>query len=403
MAEALIPLRCGIKNDSWGKKGDSGLAARIWEKTDGNGPINPKKRYSEMWMGTYPSNPSYVLSSGEPLADYLKKNPDALGSSAQSKWGTEIPFLPKILSFTRALSLQIHPDKSLAERLHNSNPSTFSDPNHKPEIAIALTPFELFVGFKPLQDIQTLFQLPPLRHYVHDPTAVFTNTTLHKTCKALLSASPNQISSTLSGLANLPPSSFGQYTCIPELLTRLSTQYPHSDPGVLVAPLLMNYMTLSPGQAISIPPDSIHAYLSGDIVECMARSDNVLNTGFCPCADRSDPSLFVSSLTFTPRTEEQVLLDPIKSPKGVNGKTEEYAPPFNEFNVLSTRLAAWEKEAHTAIDGPSLMVVLEGKGRVEAEGKVVEVKEGDVFFVRCGVGLEFETDIGMLVYRAYAE
>ena len=64
---------------------------------------------------------------------------------------------------------------------------------------------------------------------------------------------------------------------------------------------------------------------------------------------------------------------------------------------------AWEKETHVAIDGPSLMVVLEGQGRVDTEGRTVEVREGDVFFVRCGVALAFETDVGLLVYRAYAE
>jgi mannose-6-phosphate isomerase len=41
----------------------------------------------------------------------------------------------------------------------------------------------------------------------------------------------------------------------------------------------MNFLTLNPGEAIYIPADGIHAYLSGDIIECMARSNNVLNSG----------------------------------------------------------------------------------------------------------------------------
>jgi hypothetical protein len=48
-----------------------------------------------MWIGTYPSNPSYLLSTGEPLAEHLKKNPELIGKSVLSRYGTEIPFLPK--------------------------------------------------------------------------------------------------------------------------------------------------------------------------------------------------------------------------------------------------------------------------------------------------------------------
>jgi mannose-6-phosphate isomerase len=61
----------------------------------------------------------------------------------------------------KALPLQIHPDKDFAGRLHKKGPEKYGDTNHKPEIAVALTTFELFVGFKPLNDIQVLLQLPP--------------------------------------------------------------------------------------------------------------------------------------------------------------------------------------------------------------------------------------------------
>jgi mannose-6-phosphate isomerase len=49
-----------------------------------------------MWMGTYPSNPSYLLSTGEQLGDYLKKNSQFVGKSVLDRWGPEIPFLPKV-------------------------------------------------------------------------------------------------------------------------------------------------------------------------------------------------------------------------------------------------------------------------------------------------------------------
>merc|ERR1711964_744239 len=97
------------------------------------------------------------------------------------------------------------------------------------------------------------------------------------------------------------------------------------------------------GDAIYVPADGIHAYLSGDIVECMARSDNVLNTGFCPRADRDSIELFTAALTFSPRSADE--------------------------------------ETVEALKGPAILIVTGGKGVLKAEGKETEVKEGYVFFV----------------------
>lgn len=47
-------------------------------------------------MGTYPTNPSYVLSTGELLSDYIKKNPQLVGKSVLDRFGPEIPYLPKV-------------------------------------------------------------------------------------------------------------------------------------------------------------------------------------------------------------------------------------------------------------------------------------------------------------------
>jgi len=67
-----------------------------------------------------------------------------------------------------------------------------------------------------------------------------------------------------------------------------------------VALLTMNHLVLEKEEAIYVPADGIHAYSSGDIVECMARSDNVLNTGFCPRANRDSVDMFTAALTFSP-------------------------------------------------------------------------------------------------------
>lgn len=49
-----------------------------------------------MWMGTYPSVPSFVIGTDETLEDYLNKNPNLVGKKIVDKFGGGLPFLPKV-------------------------------------------------------------------------------------------------------------------------------------------------------------------------------------------------------------------------------------------------------------------------------------------------------------------
>lgn len=51
----------------------------------------------------------------------------------------------------RPLSIQAHPDKKLAKKMHKAHPNLYKDDNHKPEMALAYTQFEALCGFIPLQ------------------------------------------------------------------------------------------------------------------------------------------------------------------------------------------------------------------------------------------------------------
>ncbi len=75
----------------------------------------------------------------------------------------------QILSVSKALSVQAHPDKALAEALHARNPSAYPDGNHKPEMAIALTPFTAMVGFRSIAGIaHAVEHCPELRAVIGD-------------------------------------------------------------------------------------------------------------------------------------------------------------------------------------------------------------------------------------------
>lgn len=87
------------------------------------------KPYSELWMGDHVSGQSTVKGSGELLGDFIQKNREG-NIGGQPK----LPFLFKILSIRKALSIQVHPNKAEAEKLHKEHPEIYKDPNHKPEV-----------------------------------------------------------------------------------------------------------------------------------------------------------------------------------------------------------------------------------------------------------------------------
>ena len=119
-------------------------------------------------MGTHVRGPATIRLprelSGSLLSDWLKDNQWALGEEVASRFGGELPFLFKVLSINKALSIQAHPTKSHAEELHRASPELYRDPNHKPELVVALRDFEGLCGFRPYEEIlKFLEEVPELR------------------------------------------------------------------------------------------------------------------------------------------------------------------------------------------------------------------------------------------------
>jgi mannose-6-phosphate isomerase len=81
-------------------------------------------------MGTHVTLPSHQTSSSRPLSEILASDPEKyLSKSIISKYPNaaegHLPFLFKVLSIGKALSIQAHPDKTLAERLHRERPEVY--------------------------------------------------------------------------------------------------------------------------------------------------------------------------------------------------------------------------------------------------------------------------------------
>ena len=108
----------------------------------------------QFWMGTHPNGPSTVLDGENEtlLSDWIYANVDVLGPTVKETFDGKLPFLFKVLSVNKALSIQAHPNKSHATLLHKERPEIYKDPNHKPEMAIGKNcgyrPFYMFLFCK---------------------------------------------------------------------------------------------------------------------------------------------------------------------------------------------------------------------------------------------------------------
>jgi mannose-6-phosphate isomerase len=81
-------------------------------------------------MGTHVTLPSHVQSTSQPLSDLLASDaPRYLSKKIIEKYPNaekgQLPFLFKVLSIGKALSIQAHPDKKLAEKLFAERPEVY--------------------------------------------------------------------------------------------------------------------------------------------------------------------------------------------------------------------------------------------------------------------------------------
>lgn len=165
-------------------------------------------------------------------------------------WWEGSSFLLKMLFVGQPLSLQVHPN------LLQLSTHPFPDPHPKPEIIIATTTFEALCGFL---DTPLTIGILPLYPY---PTlqSVFSQCTLP----------PHELLHSVQ--LCLPPC----HPCTP-LFSRLLQLYPND--FACLAPFYMHHVCLAPGEALVIPGSQPHCYLSGQGIECMPPSDNIVRCG----------------------------------------------------------------------------------------------------------------------------
>ena len=76
-------------------------------------------------MGTHPKLPSKDVETQRSLLDLVQDNQALMSKEVNERYGGKLPFLFKVLSINKALSIQAHPNKNLAEQLHSKDPKNY--------------------------------------------------------------------------------------------------------------------------------------------------------------------------------------------------------------------------------------------------------------------------------------
>ena len=315
-----------IQNYEWGTRGKDAFIPNLL------GFEGEEKPYAELWIGGHPNLSSEIIVGGEiyNLKDTVEQYPnEILGETVAIRFGNKIPFLLKVLSANQALSIQTHPNKKEAIELHKNESKNYPDDNHKPEIAITLDSLSSLVGFRPLDEIENNIKMyPQLKEFIGDKRVA--EYFLNKTKSGLKNLFSHMMhNSTENGklekVIKILKISFEQKSERSQdekLFLSLFEQH-GVDVGLLVL-FFLNVVNLKSGEAIYTPAGIPHAYLEGNIVECMANSDNVVRAGLSP--KFKDITQLTNILTYQFGKPELI-------GKELNKNIHEYKVSAEEFRV----------------------------------------------------------------------
>ena len=309
---------------------------------------------AELWLGAHPSAPSMV--NGRSLEALIAESPGPLlGREVERRFGPRLPFLLKVLAAAKPLSLQAHPSRSQAEAGFAREEAAgvpraaahrnYKDANHKPELLCALTPFRALCGFRRVDETKALLSglgVPTLTPLVETLSRGGLEGLFERVMTLPAAERAPLVKAVVSACASRPPGGFSAECANAVALER---EYP-GDVGVIGA-LLLNLVTLKPGEALALGAGNLHAYLEGTGVELMANSDNVLRGGLTP--KHVDVPELLRVLDFSDGPVAIVV--PQGAPEAV------YPTPFPDF-----RLSRVDVRAPLSLprQGPDLVLCVEG-------------------------------------------
>lgn len=378
--QTLLRLDSSIKDYAWG---DTGRLVTLFGLDNPDGLPQ-----AEIWMGAHPADPSRVVTSGGdiPLDEMIAGDPDKiLGAAVAQQFEGRLPFLFKVLNAGQPLSIQLHPDKATAQAgyareeaegiARDAAHRNYADPNHKPELICALTPFRALCGFRSFADICEALQLvdaPQLRAPLERLQSEGSSAALRHLCLHLLNLEQHEVEAMLSLVLER-----AKNTERPDLntLCMLHEYYP-GDRGVMFA-LLLNLVELQPGEALFLAAGHLHSYLDGVGLEIMASSDNVIRGGLTPkhvdCGELSRLARFETM----PEADLRVV------PVVTEGQTL-YPTPVEDFTLALIDVA--EPAVSYDISSAEILLCVSGGVSVSTADEKLALSPGQACLVTAAAG-----------------
>ncbi len=368
-----------VKHHDWGSTDK--IPAFTGQPGDG-------RPWAEQWFGAHPLGPA-VTPEGD-LPSLIARDPGGmLGASTRFAFGDSLPYLVKLIAPARALSLQVHPGRSLAaEGFARESRSAvpvgdpnrvFQDTTHKPEMLYALTPFEALVGFCVRR--QAGQRLEGLDCALATRLSRRLRLAAGRGVKPVVSwlldpedgPTPEDVAEFAAACQERLLSGHSPEEEIDQAVVRLQQQYP-GDPSLLLA-FLMNSLQIDPGEALFIPTRTVHSYQSGLGLEVMANSDNVIRAGLT--SKHVDRQLFLDTASFdgVPPTR----IAPEQPTPGIHL----FRSPVEDFELTVADVGG-EGEPQPLVlpgTGPRTLVGLRGQVEAMTRAGSVVLAQGQAAFV----------------------
>lgn len=168
-----------------------------------------------------------------------------------------------------------------------------------------------------------------------------------------------------------------------QVFMQIQKDFPH-DVGSLSL-FFLNLIELNAGDSIFLAAKVPHAYLSGDCIECMSCSDNVVRAGLTP--KFKDVENLLSMLMY----DGAAATDKLFQPKILDDNhkfTWLFKPPVEDFAVAKIHVpsSVSQYEVVNSKFG-SIVLVISGEASISAQGMpTLNLKRGKIIFLPSKVG-----------------
>lgn len=355
---------------------------------------------AELWFGSHPLGPA-AAGNGQNLRDLIEEDPrQTLGPSTQYAFGNTLPFMMKLIAPAAPLSLQVHPRKSQAQSGYLREDAAdiplgaphriYRDANHKPELLYAIEEFVALVGFTVRRQARTNLEGldSPLAGKLSRRLLRATGRGVRPVVSWLLDPeygpNGNEITEFARDCENRLNSGQSPCPAVDQTVANLAAAHPQ-DPGIAVA-FLMNPVALKPGEAIFVPPGTLHSYQSGLGLELMANSDNVIRAGLTPKHIDREHLVEIGNFNAVP---------PIRvAPEHPLTQISRFYVPVEDFELTVVTLE--NETVPVGGTGPRLAICIDGEISIMTREREITLKRGECVFVPDAEGPTITSGTGTL-------